>query len=136
MTWLVDTSIAVWLLRKTRPDLTERFEGMPIGSCCLSVVCYFELLVGAEKGARRERELRDIHWLTMAMPVMPLTDDVGPAYAAIHADLERRGKIIGPLDLLIAAHALTLGATLVTGNESEFRRVTGLKVENWAIRKR
>ncbi|MDP2810701.1 MAG: PIN domain-containing protein, partial [Rhodocyclaceae bacterium] len=63
--------------------------------------------------------------------VLPFDDAAADAYGSIRADLERRGELIGSNDLLIAAHALSLGATLVTNNLGEFQRVAGLQVENW-----
>jgi tRNA(fMet)-specific endonuclease VapC len=66
------------------------------------------------------------------LDILPYDDTVAPVYGRVRAALEKEGMPIGPLDTMIAAHALSLGLTVVTGNEREFRRVSGLKVQNWA----
>ena len=68
-----------------------------------------------------------------ALPVLPMEEPVDREYATIREDLERRGLPIGPNDLLIAAHARSLGLTLATGNTDEFERIPGIVVENWLI---
>jgi tRNA(fMet)-specific endonuclease VapC len=88
-----------------------------------------------EVGARRSTGSgysRQIDAFLRTLDVLPLADSARSAYGEVRYNLERRGSVIGPLDMLIAAHALSLDATLVTNNEREFRRVAGLKLENWA----
>jgi len=98
----------------------------------MSVVTYFELCFGASKSDRTEMVMKKLEEFRELVPVLPLTSDAGEAYGFIRNDLKRRGVLIGAHDMLIAAHALSLGATLVTNNISEFHRVRGLKLENWA----
>ena len=98
----------------------------------MSVITYGELRYGAEKSRRRADAVDVLQELTTLIPVCPLAADTGEQYGNIRSLLERSGMPIGNNDLWIAAHALSLGAVLVTNNEREFSRVAGLAVENWA----
>jgi tRNA(fMet)-specific endonuclease VapC len=98
----------------------------------MSVITYLELVYGAWKSQRREANLLRIQGLERLIPVLPLDASTGRHYGQIRAELEREGSPIGANDMLIAAHALTLGLTLVTNDAREFCRVPQLIVENWA----
>ncbi|KWT85170.1 MULTISPECIES: PIN domain-containing protein [unclassified Variovorax] len=131
---LLDTNTVFELMRhpggKVAARLRRLAQEQPDGRVCTSAVVDCELRFGVNrKGSAR---LADAY--TRAMSVIEVRDlpaAVAPIYADIRTQLEQVGKPIGPNDLLIAAHALALDATLVTHNESEFRRVPGLVVENW-----
>jgi tRNA(fMet)-specific endonuclease VapC len=101
------------------------------GDAAISVVTWGELLFCAERSEQRERALGAFHDFVSQVPVLPMSEDVGAAYGAIRADFAARGTPIGNNDLLIAAHAYSERLTLVTNNEREFRRVKGLRVQNW-----
>jgi tRNA(fMet)-specific endonuclease VapC len=90
------------------------------------------LRYGAEKSTKRAEALRKLELFLSDIRPIPLDVPMLESYGTLRADLSRRGKPIGPLDTLIAAHALSLDLTLVTSNTKEFRRVKGLRVENWA----
>lgn len=130
--FLLDTNICVYIIRQ-RPEAVFRrlsevsLAGEPVG---VSVITAFELEVGALR-AQGRRYGEAVRRFVVALDVVPLEDSARVAYGRLRIALERRGEPIGAHDLLIAAHALTLGATLVTNNEREFRRVKGLKIENW-----
>ena len=96
------------------------------------MIGYGELLYGATKSARRTAALERLRELVRLLPALALPESAAETYGAIRAELETKGEMIGNNDLWIAAHALTAGLTLVTNNEREFRRVRGLKVQNWA----
>jgi len=102
----------------------------------LSVITFGELVYGAEKSAQRAAALELLRELARVLPVMGLpetAETAAEAYGTIRAELERKGQMIGNNDLWIVAHAKAAGLTLVTNNEREFRRVRGLRVENWAV---
>jgi tRNA(fMet)-specific endonuclease VapC len=101
------------------------------GEAVLSVITYGELVYGVEKSEFRKQAITQLAELTGLMPVMALPLEVGQFYGAIRAALEAKGEMIGNNDLWIAAHAKAAGLTLVTNNEREFRRVEGLKTQNW-----
>jgi len=130
--YMLDTNICIYIRQKKPQAVLRRFEKLAAGDAVVSVVTYGELLYGVEKSADRKAGLRQLAELTSLLPVLPLPEDGGETYGAIRALLERRGEVIGNNDLWIAAHAKTASLTLVTNNESEFKRVPGLKVENWA----
>lgn len=98
----------------------------------LSVITYGELIYGVEKSQFREQAMMRLAELAALMPVMDVPAQAGQVYGAIRAALAARGEMIGNSDLWIAAHAKAAGLTLVTNNEREFRRVAGLKIQNWA----
>jgi tRNA(fMet)-specific endonuclease VapC len=99
---------------------------------CISSVTLSELEYGAAKSGAPERNKMALAEFMTPIAVMPYDDRAAPPYGRIRAELEAQGQSIGPLDTMIAAHALSLGLIAVTSNEREFRRVPGLKVENWA----
>jgi tRNA(fMet)-specific endonuclease VapC len=130
--YLLDTNICIYIRRHRPPEVLTRFKRLKPGEAMLSVITYGELLYGAEKSQHRGQALQQLEELASLMPVMPLPLEAGHAYGAIRAALEARGEVIGNNDLWIAAHAKAAGLTLVTNNEREFRRVAGLKIQNWA----
>jgi len=114
--------------------VTARFRQMQHGDAVLSVITYGELLYGAERSQQRSRALESLARLVSLLSVVPLPEEAAAAYGEIRATLEARGEKIGGNDLWIAAHAKSAGLTLVTNNEREFKRVPGLKLQNWTSR--
>ena len=98
----------------------------------LSVITFGELLCGAAKSEQRMAALERLRELVNLLPALSLPETAAEAYGRIRAELESKGEMIGNNDLWIAAHAVAAGLTLVTNNEKEFRRVRGLKMQNWA----
>ena len=131
MKYLFDTNICIFISRKNNPLLLQRLESLNQGDAGMSVVSYCELLFGAHRSLRPAHNMRTINHIAEAIPVLPFFPDVANHYGHIRKTLELKGTTIGPLDLLIAAHALALKLTLVTNNIGEFRRVEGLRVEDW-----
>ncbi len=129
MIYLPDTNAISAYMRGDNPELVAAMQEH-FGELCLSVIVLAEREFEVTKGTRAHARLK-LAELAQTLPVEPFTRDDCTFYAAIRHDLESRGLGIGPMDTLIAAQALRLGATLVTRNLGEFRRVTGLKVENW-----
>lgn len=132
-TYLLDTNIISALMkdRSGADTATVRARGQHLADSTIvtSVVVQYELLFGlARHGTPRLQKAYDIQ--IKNLPVLPLDETVGAHYAQLRAHLEKAGTPIGANDTLIAAHALALGATLVSA-DSEFARVPGLKVENW-----
>jgi tRNA(fMet)-specific endonuclease VapC len=129
--YLFDTNICIFISRKTNPLLLEKLKSLNQGEAGMSVVTYCELLFGAHKSQRPAYNTRAVNHIAEVIPVLPFLPDVANHYGHIRKILEQKGTPIGPLDLLIAAHALSLKLTLVTNNTREFRRVEGLLVEDW-----
>lgn len=133
--YLLDTNICIYIRQKRPPEVLARFRGMTPGQVAMSVITHGELVYGAERSERRDRSLQDLNELSDLIPVLHLPDEAGMEYGRLRARLEKRGTLIGNNDLWIAAHAKTARLVLVTNNEREFRRIDGLRVENWAMKK-
>lgn len=128
--YLLDTNICVYVIRKRPESVYRRLSNIDERGVAISVVTAFELEVGALRSQGKHYS-EAVRLFIAELPVLPLEDSARAAYGQLRTTLERRGEIIGAYDMLIAAHALALNATLVTNNEKEFKRVKGLKVENW-----
>jgi tRNA(fMet)-specific endonuclease VapC len=131
--FLLDTNICIYIRRKKPEEVLRRFRTLKPGEAALSVITFGELVYGAEKSAQRSAALELLRELAQVLPVLGMPETAAEAYGTIRAELERKGQMIGNNDLWIAAHAKAAGLTLVTNNEREFRRVHGLKVQNWAV---
>jgi tRNA(fMet)-specific endonuclease VapC len=129
--YLLDTNIISAMMRGEPRALLNRVAGLALERFHLSSIVHAELLAGAEVSARRAVLISDIDSLTAGMRPAPFDADDAVAFARIRAALERKGTVIGSMDALIAAQALARGLVLVTDNVREFRRVPGLKCENW-----
>jgi tRNA(fMet)-specific endonuclease VapC len=131
--YLLDTNICIYIRQKRPEAVLRRFRKLRPAEAALSVITYGELLYGAAKSNQRTTALARLRELVHVLPAISLPETAAQAYGTIRADLESKGEMIGNNDLWIAAHAIAAGLTLVTNNEKEFRRVRGLKVQNWAI---
>lgn len=129
--FLLDTNICIYIRRKRPPGVLARFQRLKPGEAVLSVITYGELVYGVAKSQSRDQALRQLEELASLVPVMMLPPKAGEFYGEIRAALEAEGAMIGNNDLWIAAHARAAGLTLVTNNEREFRRIDGLKIQNW-----
>lgn len=128
--YLLDTNTVAFHIRESSRALQRRLRRMPVARLALSVVTEMEIRYGlARNPALRIAPL--VEAFLAGITILPLTSEVAKAYATARAKLEKAGTPIGPLDLMIGAHALALGATLVTNNVGEFRRIAGLRCEDW-----
>lgn len=128
--YLLDTNIISDLVRNPSGSAAKRLEQLDPADLCTSIIVAGELRYGcAKKGS--SKLLARVESVLAFVPVLPLDIPVDGEYGGIRAELEAAGQTIGMNDLLIAAHAYTLKATLVTNNVHEFSRVRGLQVENW-----
>ncbi len=133
MTHLLDTCICVFLIRRKLPDVRSRFESYALGSIGISSVTESELRHGAEKSSDPAGNHRHLDHMLLTLPVLSYDTHCAAHYGEIRARLERVGTPIGSMDLMIAAHAQSLGLTLVTNNTREFSRVPGLTLEDWSL---
>jgi tRNA(fMet)-specific endonuclease VapC len=111
--------------------VVARFDVLKFGETAISVVTWGELIYGAEKSRHPAKSFAGLDELAVLVPVLALPEEAGRIYGVIRAEMEKRGDMIGSNDAWIAAHARALDLTLVTNNEREFKRVSGLKIENW-----
>lgn len=129
--YLLDTNICIYLIRKKPTRLLRKLQRLQVSEIGISSITLSELEYRAAKSAKPERNKLALTQFLAPIEILPYDDRAALRYGPVRAHLERKGTPIGSLDLLIAAHALSLGCALVTNNESEFKRIPGLKVENW-----
>ena len=128
---MLDTNICIYVLKARPVSVLEKFEAQE--AMHLSSIVYAELWSGIEKSpkkARGEREDQLIRFLSM-LTLHDWDEAAAREYARLHTQLQKNGQMIGNMDLLIAAHAASMGATVVTNNVREFSRIEGLSFENW-----
>lgn len=130
--FLLDTDIFIYIRQNRPEEVSRRFRRLRPDEAAISVITFGELLYGAAKSGHHTDALRRLRELTDLLPILPLPEGAAEVYGEVRAELESKGEMIGNNDLWIAAHALAAGLTLVTNNEKEFRRVRGLKLQNWA----
>ncbi len=131
MRYLLDTNACVDYLTGRHPALTRRVQRSVPEDLCVSSVAVAELRYGAEKSAHPRENHGRLDVLLGEIATVSFDAEAAAAYGRIRATLERVGAVIGPYDLQIAAHGVSLRLVVVTDNVREFRRVKGLKVENW-----
>lgn len=131
MRFLLDTNACVDYLTGRHPRVVTRIQASPPEDLCLSSVVAAELRYGADHSARRRTNHARIDTLLDEIECLDFDVRAAATYGRVRAGLEAVGTPIGPNDMLIAAHALSRGFTVVTDNGGEFTRVKGLKVENW-----
>ena len=134
MRYLLDTNIFIYLCKGKHPEIAERVRTFGPGDIGISAITLAELEFGISKSIKPDINRRHLQEFLLPFDILPFDSRAAIEYGAIRHFLEKSGLPIGPLDTLIAAHALALGACLVTNNEREFNRVPGLKVENWRKR--
>ncbi len=128
--YLLDTDTLSDLVRRPQGPVAHRIEAAGVAGVCTSIVVAAELRFGALKRGS-DRLTRQLESILAAVPVLPFDAPADRRYAELRLRLEADGTPIGPNDLLIAAQAMAGGLAVVSGNAREFRRVSGLKVENW-----
>jgi tRNA(fMet)-specific endonuclease VapC len=128
---MLDTDTCSYIMKRSHPLVLKRLQSVRVTDVCMSVVTKAELLYGVEVSPRREQDAAALAAFLPYVDALDLDENAALHYAEIRADLKRRGAMIGANDLFIAAHARSLGFTLVTNNTTEFERVRHLRVENW-----
>jgi len=129
--YLLDTNTFVYIRRGRPVQARARFDRLQPGEAVVSVIAYGELVYGIEKKGVGPEPWRVLEELIQIIHVVPLPMEAANVYGSIRATLAKKGEVIGSNDLWIAAHAKMMNLILVTNNEREFRRVPGLKIENW-----
>jgi len=129
--YLLDSNTCIYALSGRHPELVRTLDRKLPGQVVVSVIAVGELMAGAAKSQNASAARRRIEALTNVVPIVQLPVEAAEYYGDIRSALERAGTPIGANDLWIAAHARAEGLVLVTNNEREFKRIKGLKVENW-----
>jgi tRNA(fMet)-specific endonuclease VapC len=131
--YMLDTDTCAFILRRSSPTLLERIQAVPLQQQSVSMITLAELLYGVQVSSKKKANRAAVEVLMRHLAVMEWSREAAEHYAEIRADLKKNGQLIGSNDLLIAAHARSLGAVVVTNNVKDFGRVKGLKVENWTV---
>ena len=131
--FMLDTDTCSYIMKRSSDAVVQRLRKTSVNDVCISVITKSELLYGVEVSPRRQQDEAALNGFLQYVEVLDFADEAAPHYADIRAQLKSRGTMIGANDLFIAAHARSLGLTLVTNNTREFRRVPKLLIENWAV---
>jgi len=131
--WLLDTNVCIAVIRRRPESALRRLRGKQVGQVGLSTITLAELEFGAAKSQQPAKARAALREFLLPLEVVTFDEAAADAYGTVRAAMEKKGRPIGPLDTLIAAHAMALGTVLVTNNTREFRRVPGLSVEDWSL---
>ena len=131
MLCMLDTDICIYLIKRKPIHVLERLKTFRPAEVTVSSATVAELQYGVYKSSRPERNQEALAEFLLPLEVVSFDESAAAHYGEIRTDLERKGTIIGAMDLFIAAHARSLSLTLVTNNIHEFQRVPGLRAENW-----
>ena len=129
--YMLDTDTCAFIMRGASETLRRRLLATPMDEQSISVVTLAELLFGVRLSSKPKQNRETLSAFARHVSVLAWTEDAAEEYADIRLHLQKKGQMIGANDLMIAAHARSAGAVVVTNNEREFRRVPGLKVQNW-----
>jgi tRNA(fMet)-specific endonuclease VapC len=129
--YLLDTNICIYIINKSPKQVVERIKSLKPHQIKLSSISIAELEYGASKSKNRESNRQAIIHFASAFDIIDFDDNDAEVYGLIRAELEKKGQLIGPYDLQIAAQAISRDLILVTNNISEFSRVSNIKLENW-----
>jgi len=127
--FMLDTNMCIYLMKNQPEQVAKRFAQCYVGDVVMSAITYAELEFGVTVSENSARERRNLASLVEDIPVVPFDAEAAQAYGPIREATRDRKK--DQLDKLIAAHAVSLGVTLVTNNERDFAAYPGLKIENW-----
>ena len=131
MNLLLDTNICIYLIKRRPPSVLKRFDALDAGTLSVSSITVAELEFGVQKSQYPSQNQQALEQFLLPLVILDFDHEAARTYGKLRAWLETRGKTIGALDMLIAAHALSKGLPLATNNVKEFSRVPGLKVLNW-----
>lgn len=131
MKYLLDTNICIYIIRKKPKKVLEKFKKFNPGEIGISAITLAELEYGVAKSQHPDKNQQALAEFTLPLDVLPFDHNAAQAYGSIRTLLEKKGTPIGSMDLMIAAHAMSLNTTLITNNVREFERVKGINIENW-----
>ena len=129
--FMLETNICIFTI-KNRPQKVRSAFKQYHGQMCISTVTLMELIFGAEKSSKAERNLADVEGFAARLEVLKYDQEAAAHTGQLRAELGHQGQPIGPYDQMIAGHARSRGLIVVTNNRREFDRVPGLRVEDWA----
>jgi tRNA(fMet)-specific endonuclease VapC len=130
--YMLDTDMCSYIIKEHPESVRQRFQTLAMEQLCVSVVTYAELIYGVERSSSRRINRPIIEDFVRHLDVMNWDTEAADQYGVIRAELEAAGTPIGAMDMMIAAHAKSIKAVLVTNNQKHFTKVKRLKIDNWA----
>lgn len=132
MQYLLDTNICIYLIKQKPQKVLAKFKTLALSDIGISSITVAELEYGVCKSQQQEKNHDALMQFLIPLEIVEFDQAAATVYGLIRSDLENRGLVIGAMDMLIAAHALSLSVTLVSNNVREFSRIANLSLENWA----
>ena len=129
--YMLDTDMCSYIIKEHPESVRQRLQKLAMEQLCVSVVTYAELIYGVERSSSKRVNRPIVEDFVRHLDVMDWDTDAADQYGVIRAELEAAGTPIGAMDMMIAAHAKSIKAVLVTNNQKHFARIKGLKVEKW-----
>ena len=131
MKYLIDTNICIYIMNHHPPGVLEKFKCVGVGEVGISSISVSELYYGACKSNKIKQNIKRLEEFLYPFEILSYDESASREYGKVRSHLEKNGQVIGPLDMLIAAHAISKKLTIITNNTKEFKRIRLLKVENW-----
>ncbi len=128
---MLDTNICIYIIKNRPAQVREKLKEFEISEVCISTITVSELMYGAYKSQFIEKNLKAIESFLLPFEILDYNYEASIEYGKIRAYLEKRGEIIGNMDMQIAGHALSLDLMLISNNTKEFERIERLKLDNW-----
>lgn len=129
--YLLDTNICIYIMNRRPIEIIHKFKRFDVGEIGVSTITVSELHYGAVKSKNPKNNIKRVEEFLTPLEILPYNHNAANFYGEIRHNLETKGEIIGSLDMLIAAQALSKEIILVTNNEKEFKRINELRIENW-----
>ena len=130
--YMLDTDTCSYVIRERPIGVLERFRRLSMDQVCISAVTYAELIYGVDRSSSKRINRPIVDDFVQYLDVIKWSKEAAECYGKVRAKLETSGTPIGTMDMMIAAHAKSIKAALVTNNQKHFARVKGLRIENWA----
>ena len=131
MRFMLDTNVCIYMIKGKPPQVLSRLKDFSLGDVSVSCITVSELEYGVAKSSKPQQNRDALDAFLAPLEILPFNGEATHRYGQIRAYLEKEGKLIGGMDMLIAAHALSASITLVTNNTKEFGRIPELRLENW-----
>jgi tRNA(fMet)-specific endonuclease VapC len=131
MKFMLDTNICIYLIKQKSANILKHFSSHDVGDVGISSITFAELQCGVSKSKHVQKNQQALSEFIQPLEIADFDEKAAESYGDIRAILEKTGTPIGSMDMLIGAHALSLGVTLITNNVREFKKIKGLKIANW-----
>ena len=128
---MLDTNTCIYIIKRKPPNVIERFKQTEISQIGISSITLSELFYGVSKSSKPEQNKIALMQFVAPLEILSYDDEAAQYYGDLRTHLEKQGTPIGSLDMLIAAHALSIACILITNNEKEFIRIPNIKIDNW-----